>query len=334
MNPPTQVVCVTPVRNEAWILERFLACAAVWADHIIIADQGSDDGSREIAARAERTTLIDNPGRDYDEGARQRLLLDAARALGGRRHLLVALDADEALSANVVHAPEWEALKAAPIGTVGRFDWANLLPDLRGCWIPSAPIPFAFMDDGTAHGGECIHSTRLPTPAGAGVVDITGVKVLHFQHMAWRRMQSKQRWYQCWEALHNPQKRPIQIYRQYHRMDAFPRAEIAPIAEEWLADYERRGIEMTLSDDRGHTWDAEVLAWMAEHGPRRFSKLAIWDFGWEALARSSGSQDPMGVRDPRSGAERIVHRLLAATQPHAHRRAVRLAQRALAAVGW
>src|SRR3954453_20585511 len=86
-------IVVTPVRNEAWILDRFLSCVSLWADHIIVADQGSADGSREIARRHSKVTLIDNPG-SYDEGARQRLLLDAARSFEGRR-VIFAFDADE-----------------------------------------------------------------------------------------------------------------------------------------------------------------------------------------------------------------------------------------------
>ena len=34
-----KVICVTPVRNEAWIIEPFLRAAELWADHIILADQ-------------------------------------------------------------------------------------------------------------------------------------------------------------------------------------------------------------------------------------------------------------------------------------------------------
>src|SRR5262249_2382498 len=89
---PTTIV-VTPVRKEAWILDRFLRCASLWADHIVVADQGSTDGSRAIAARHSKVTLVDNTAPGYDEGARQRLLLDAARAFPGPR-VIFALDAD------------------------------------------------------------------------------------------------------------------------------------------------------------------------------------------------------------------------------------------------
>src|SRR5579872_3256170 len=90
------IICLTPVRNEAWILERFLQCASLWADHIVVADQCSDDDSCEIALRHPKVTLIRNPSPAYDEGARQRLLIDAARRLPAEgRRMLIAIDADE-----------------------------------------------------------------------------------------------------------------------------------------------------------------------------------------------------------------------------------------------
>ena len=38
-----KVICMTPVKNEEWIMERFLAAASLWADCIIVADQHSQD---------------------------------------------------------------------------------------------------------------------------------------------------------------------------------------------------------------------------------------------------------------------------------------------------
>ena len=59
--PKPQLIVITPVRNEAWVLEAFLTHCSSWADHIIIADQHSTDGSREIAQQFPKVTLIDNP---------------------------------------------------------------------------------------------------------------------------------------------------------------------------------------------------------------------------------------------------------------------------------
>lgn len=44
MNEKPIINYLTPVRNEVWILDRFLKAASFWADHIIIADQMSTDG--------------------------------------------------------------------------------------------------------------------------------------------------------------------------------------------------------------------------------------------------------------------------------------------------
>ncbi len=48
-NEKPLLICLTPIKNEAWILDRFLKCASLWADYIIIADQQSTDSSIEIA---------------------------------------------------------------------------------------------------------------------------------------------------------------------------------------------------------------------------------------------------------------------------------------------
>src|SRR5437899_2901721 len=141
---PPALVCVTPVRNEAWILDRFLSCASLWADHIVIADQCSEDGSRDIARSHPKVLLVDNPALAYNEEHRQQLLLEAARQIPGRR-VIIALDADEALSANWMSSPEWKSLLAAGEGTVLRFQWVNICPDLRHCWIPPDDIPFGFV---------------------------------------------------------------------------------------------------------------------------------------------------------------------------------------------
>lgn len=328
-----RTICITPVRNEAWILQRFLSSAKQWADDIVIADQASDDGSREIAKGVDNVTLIDNSAPAYDEGARQRLLLDAARQLPGPR-LIVALDADESLSATWRGSPEWEAARTAPPGTAFALDWVNVLPGARAAWTPPEKIVFAFVDDGSQHGGARIHSTRVPVCDPCGVVELDEPKVLHFQHTQWPRMQSKQRWYQCWETIEHPSKRPIQIYRQYHQMDRFPAEQVGPVDERWLG--ERAHDLRAARDDDLFWWDEAVLDWIVEYGPRAFARLAIWDVDWAQVARRLGRDVPADrVRDPRGRFAKLVHRWLAMTQ----RRditspATRWTQRLLIVFGW
>lgn len=330
------VICVTPVRNEAWILDRFLHGAALWADHIIVADQASTDASADIARAHPKVVVVENTAAGYDEGARQRLLLDAARRIPGRR-LIVALDADEALSSTWQDSAQWDAARAAAPGTSFAFDWVNVMPAGDSAWIPPQRIVFAFIDDGIEHRGERIHSTRVPVTDPTRVVPIDDVKVLHFQHTHWKRMRSKQRWYQCWEALEHPSKRPIQIYRQYHRMDAFPRDELHSLDEGWLNGYLERGIDMrTAAQDDLYWWDEEVFDWIVEHGPHAFTKLALWDVDWSDIGRRLGREvAPESVRDPRGPVAKTVHRWLDMTQRRNLQSPVtRWTQRLLIPLGW
>jgi hypothetical protein len=211
----------------------------------------------------------------------------------------------------------------------------NVLPGFSEAWIPRERVPFAFVDDGSSHQGRRIHSTRVPVSPSSPVEELEDAKVLHLQHVARRRLEGKQRWYQCWEALNHQDKRPIQIYRQYHRMDAFPEDEVHPVEEAWLAGYEEHGIDLrALPDDGGH-WDAEVLAWLEQHGPDPFRRLAIWDVDWQEAARQAGREVPTELlRDPRGPVDRAVHAWLRRTQPRAGSPAVRLGQRALIPLGW
>jgi hypothetical protein len=326
---------LTPVKNEEWILERFLRCAATWADHIIVLDQCSTDRSREIAAAHPKVRLILDEDPHYDELRRQRMLLDAAREIPGRR-LIMALDADEALSADTVSSPEWVAALGSPAGTVLCLRWANLLPGLDRAWTPARQIPFGFIDDGRDHNGTAIHNTRVPAGVDQPFIELGNRFVLHYQYAAWSRMKSKQRWYQCWERLHQPHKRPIQLYRQYHFMDAIPDSQIRPLDKRWFASYEADGIDMaSVSEQRWYPWDEDVLAWLIAYGSRTFAKLDVWDTDYAALAehvRDAGSAALLA--DPRGAGTRLVHAWLARTQSQSDRRLIRLAQRALIPLGW
>jgi len=72
------LICMTPVRNEAWILHAFLKATSLWADHIIIADQNSTDGSREIAMSYSKVILIDNPSKEMHQAQTRQLLFKEA----------------------------------------------------------------------------------------------------------------------------------------------------------------------------------------------------------------------------------------------------------------
>jgi len=327
-------ICVTPVRNEAWIIEKFLEAAKSWATDVIVADQGSTDRTLEALQGTSGVDVIINDSPVFDEAHRQRLLLNRARQIPGKR-ILVGLDADEALSANFATSEEWRQLDTVAPGTILRFRWVNILPGFEQAWIPEEPSAFGFVDDGSEHHGKRIHSPRVPQPPSAPTLDLTDVVVLHFQYVVWQRMVSKHRWYQAWEHVRHRQKGPLQIFREYrHMYGGWERGEIQSVRPEWLDGYSHRGIDFqSLSSEPMTWWDKEVLQMLQKHGPNYFRKIDIWDKDWNAVAAETGLHDG-DFSDPRSLFERSAHRILKATQGHRSNLLVRAFETSLRNVGW
>jgi len=330
--PP--IICLTPTKNEAWILERFLQAASLWADHIVVADQGSSDETRNIASRFPKVILINNPEPRYCEISRQRLLISAARAVSPRS-LLIALDADEFLSANFLTSQEWRQVTTLPPGTVLKFRWANIHPNLRQYWLSSDEHPWGFMDDGREHSGREIHNIRVPAPSDAPTKVLREVRVLHYQYANWARMKSKHRWYQCWERARYPNKRAVDIYRLYHHMDHIPSSKLYPLPFEWISGYVERGIDLSyFPPSRIHWWDREVLEMFARYGEYYFRKEAIWDFDWTSAALCIYGETAPTIKDPRSRFDKLMHWFLRTTQPFARSIPMKIFQKLFVLVGW
>ncbi len=335
MRKPT-VVCLAPVKNEAWALEYYLATASLWADVIIVADQQSDDGTRAIVDRCPKARLIENTSPAFNESSRQDLLIDAARSISGPR-VLIALDADEILSANVLTDPEWQTAMAAPPGTVITFTRAEIWPDGESYWLMDCSrFHLGFVDDGSAHHGQDIHGLRIPHPVNANTVDLTAIHVLHYQYADWERMRSKHRWYQCWECLNHPERHVVDVFRQYHHMFSVGPADRRPIPREWVEAYEERGIDRTTVFSAGlYYWDFQVLELLRRHGAAYFKRVAIWDVDWRDIATRGGlAGDDVSYGDPRSLVERVVFSILYASQRYAGTLPVRGVNALLKLAGW
>lgn len=157
-----KVICMTPVKNEEWIMKRFLAAASLWADCIIVADQHSTDRTVQICQEFPKVQLISNPSESFNENGRQKLLIEEARKIPGKK-LLVALDADEFLTGNFEVSPEWEEMVTAAPGTVFRMKWPCIAADFAHFWMTEgADNVFAMMDDGTPHEGERCTASGCP----------------------------------------------------------------------------------------------------------------------------------------------------------------------------
>jgi glycosyltransferase involved in cell wall biosynthesis len=300
------VICVVLVRNEAWVLENFIKCATPWADIIIIGDHNSTDESAQIARKYDHVKLVPIPHSAFDEGVRRKAVIDEARKVPGDR-LILALDADEMISANWAQSPEWQLMLHAPPGTSFYFDLIEPLPGLQE--VTKYGTLAGFVDDGTEYQytNVKIHNPRLPTTQGK-TVKLTDIKLLHYIYLDPERMFSKHRWYKCVEYIEFG-KRPwiLCITYQDTKIKKYD-APVIRLEEEWTNGYEwlndyREGVERP---EKAYWYDAEVLKYFDCYGVGKFSKLNIWDVDWNRKAQLLGKTG--NYYDPRTPSEIWVHK--------------------------
>ncbi len=304
-----KIICLTPVKNEDWILERFIRSASLWADHIIIADQNSVDGSVEIAKKFPKVILIQNDSLTFNEPDRQKLLINEARKISGRK-LLVALDADEFLSSNFIESRSWNDIRKQKNGTSIYFECVNVHSSFEKYWSKGYHY-YAYIDDLALHVGKEIDSPRLPKENNPRRLEIRDVKVLHLQYIDMERAKYKQIWYQCLEKTLNDQntylgtrKTNFYLFKRYNKIK-FQINELQPLSSRWINNYLDRNIDIFLNPL--NSWNPflhYIKNLFDQYGVRHFNKLSIWDVDWNEKFRSTQ------YRDPRSIITKIIHKWL------------------------
>lgn len=299
MSDPVRVVVVTPVRNEAWILERFLSVTSRFADHIIIADQGSTDGSRAICRRYPKVTLLDNPAERFNEEEFRPLLLRHARASVPMPRVILALDADEVLAANAIRTPAWRTLLAAPPGTILCLERVDLYDTPDRCMRHDLLTPLGYVDDGAEYATRPLHGPRIPISHDGRRLQLPDIKVLHYSALRPSALAAKVRWYCVMEnarrSCPNVFKRRLR-YAMHVDLTGAGRMDRTP--PEWFSGWEEMGIDMRSVVQERYDWhDFEVLQYFREHGAKRFWLDDIWGFDWEACRQYAKGRNLPGIPD-------------------------------------
>ena len=111
-----KIIVVTIVRDEAWTLDRFLQTCSQFADHILVDDDSTGlDRSRAIYTLYPKVTMFDGAGIHFQE--RRKRVFAEARKIPASKRIIIALDSDELLSANLLTSPEWRTVLLSPPGT-------------------------------------------------------------------------------------------------------------------------------------------------------------------------------------------------------------------------
>lgn len=321
---PLQIV-MTPTRNEAWVIRAFLESTIRWADYIIICDQQSTDGTREIIEefvnrepefknqRRAEVLLIDNPNTEFNEAERQALLVAKAREVAaGRDTLLWGLDADEIIAANAFATKDWQRILQSKPGAVFFFRWAQLTYDRRHYYNTKDFYPWLFHDDGVEPHGNYVrnmHSMRIPYPLDEH--DLTYVKdfrVLHLGPAPLNRVRAKERFYMFvhWQVS---QLSPYLLGRTYIGSNVYPKEQYA-LPQEWVYTQEKDGWDFwsNINLDESHCWmDDYIYERLNKYPMRTLAKLPIWTPEFLAYYH---------LEDPRPEYVRLVHRFIEITQPY------------------
>ena len=307
------IVVLTWMKSDAWTLRRFLEVSSVFADHIVVADEGATDDSRAICAEFDKVTVVEHKGGGYDEGARQQLLLRTARELVPMPRILLALDVDEILAANAMSTRGWQAMMRAERGTILFFEKPRLYLSTASCMRRELDFAGGFVDDGVAGlQPQRIHSPRLPRPAGAPHLTLGDIKFLHYALVRPEAQKAKARMYAALENVMGTMTLWQRRKRYWSRNVLRPAAAVEPTPQEWFEAWERRGIDMsTIRDVQPYWQDVDTLELLLLHGSRRFWLDDVWQKDWNRFIVQLGrlarvEPPPLALRLAVDTAQRLV----------------------------
>lgn len=304
------IVVMTPVRNEAWVLRAFLEATSLWADYIIIADQMSTDGSREIAMSYPKVVLIDNDMPDMHMAATRKLLFEAARKIEGDK-LLFALDADEFLSGDFVNTSDWHKMMNSVPDDSFCWRWMNLKrddPNQYYCGLYSYWAVHESVDlwEGM-YPDSFIHEWRIPWSPKADDSHKILLNDIYSIHLAWvnqRRQRNKERFYQVSTLGQNPKANYVSLFRYYHNAIHSKSLEVPQDAYKFYEDNNMNIWDYVDLNDEGAYYSSEILRFFKRDGLKKYAMLDIWDTEW--MQRN-------GIKDPRTGIQKLIHKYLRAS---------------------
>lgn len=270
-------IVLLPVKNEAWILRQSLHNFSSFADHIIVADQSSTDGSREIYKEFPKVIMIENPANGHSNSVRW-LLLDSARKMFGYKNLIICIDADEMVSKEAIAKME-EFIQDKSLKSLSfQLPWVQLWKDVNhyrndGVWANNFKT-IAFVDSKNLdyQHEEVIndHTSRVPLTENVVKIDSP---LLHFQYVAFESAMIKQAWYRASELIDG--KKSARYINYKYSITKECNSLVLNTPTGWLEQIpEARLVQATTVD----SWNYKTLLnWFQKYGVNFFEPLDIWD---------------------------------------------------------
>lgn len=205
------IACLTPTKNESWVIACTGERNSLFFDKIFYYDQLSNDDTKELISHINNSELHINNSIEFNEAQRQLDLIEIARI--NKSKAFFALDADEFLIGN----PDLfrSTIDRAKPGQSIYLEWINITPDLKYFWSAGYKR-FGFIDDGTEHTPTLFHSERVPS--GFEDIFIEDFKVVHLQYINRIAFCNKHINYVKLELDLDENANRISLYRKYSHM--------------------------------------------------------------------------------------------------------------------
>ena len=332
MNNKPTIVVVTPVRNEAWVLDAFLTCTSSWADYIILADQHSDDGTREIASKYEKVILIDNDLSEMNQAAARELMFREVDKIDGDK-IVFALDADEFLSEGFDKTEGWQRIMQSEPNEIFCFKWLNLYGDFSHTVPDEGFMEWACHFASTVsiaqeyHDREirAVHEMRIPClpTTRASYILIEDIQFVHLARLNLARQNNKEVFYQV-SSVAKLQERmsAVGLFRFYNP----PRPVTRELKDDivlYVANDGSDARNLVKMGDIGQYYIDEMVRIFQRDGYKKYLKIDIWDN--PALVNS-------GITPRVPWKYKVLHAYLRKTRSKAGRKVVRLMDKVLKAL--
>lgn len=288
----TKIIVVTLVKDEAWMLERFLSTCSQFADHIIVSDESTGlDNSLEIYLKYPKVILHHNAGSPVRADLRRQFVFQEARKISCDKRIIIAIDSDEILSANIFDSPEWNTVLNSEPGTLIYLQWVTLWKSYKYYRLDSPNFYGTYnrqiwVDDGISEipsvGYQEMHMAYNPLKAKKYLY-LNDIVCLHYQCCNWQRMEAKHRYYRAHEKTNIQKLSDLAIYRIYGHFSSNAMT-IKNSLPKWYEGWIKMGIDVTsvATDDLTH-FDISVIEMFKKNGTDFFKFQDIWRVNWNEL---------------------------------------------------
>jgi hypothetical protein len=290
------ILGIIPNKNDGWILEGNLKILTKLCDKVIIGLDNCDDDSRNIAEKFHNVLIIENFNSElsaYNQNRRQSLL-EKARELAVNP-TIIAVDADEIFSEEILHEKNLKIIKNLDIETVLEVKFRELWfspflyrSEKKSIWA-SRCMPCIWRDTGENYPLNNWHENRVPKKKKNELLD---VELIHFARTQPIKYWSRMRYYIA-RDVYMDKKNPIKSNFHYAVTHSEKDMVLSPVKLKWFPFLtEEFFFNIQKKDNIINWYNDEVLNYLLNDNGFSLKLADIWDFNWIQYYKIRKNEEP------------------------------------------